>query len=55
MTDEPIVEQYTVTLTADQLRMLTLILDNADIKGRAAAIVVSIQKALTAAIATRCG
>lgn len=40
-----------VALTPDQLRALIQIVDNADIKGRAAALVVSIQRALADATA----
>lgn len=50
MTDESVGERYVVTLTADQLHVLVLIMDNADIKGRAAALVVSIQRALAEAM-----
>ena len=45
------VDKLVVELTPDQIRLLVMILDNADIKGRAAALVVGIQQALAAASA----
>jgi len=38
-----------ILVTSDQLQLLVQIVDNADIKGRAAALVVSIQQALASA------
>ncbi|MCR4340747.1 MAG: hypothetical protein NUW01_12770 [Gemmatimonadaceae bacterium] len=44
-----VVDAVTITLTPDQYRVLIQIVDNAEIRGRDAALIVSIQRALAEA------